>query len=164
MHAGKHAAAWETIKEVLQQFPADPGSQRLARDIESKLRGSPPSDSDTRAVPLEDVILLDEGAFEIRAADQTSAVPDSPVPDDPGEKEDTEGPPVLTITMADICWEQGERDIANRIIEEILRRDPEDLRALEWKKTREERTVETMLAHFLDAIAKEYGHELSGPD
>lgn len=163
MHAGKHAAAWETIKEVLQQFPGDAGSQRLARDIEAKLLGSPPSDADTGAVPLEDVILLEEGAFEIRAADYPSAVQESPVPAGPGEKEETAGPPVLTITMADVCWEQGEREIASRIIEEILRRDPKDHRALEWKKTHEERTVEATLGVFLEAIAKEYGHELSGP-
>ncbi len=109
------------------------------------------------------MILLEEGAFEIRAADQTSAVPESPVQAGPDEMEETGGPPVLTITMSDVCWEQGERDIANRIIEEILRRDPEDHRALEWKNIREERTVEATLGALLEAIAKEYGHELSGP-
>jgi 3-dehydroquinate synthase len=162
--AGKHAAAWEMIKEVLQQYPAEAGAQRLAREIEEKLRGSPPVDGDSPPGPLEDVILLEEGAFEIRPADLPQDVPESPAPVVPVRDEEREEPGVLTITMADVCWEQGERKIALRIIDGILRRDPGDRRALEWKKTHEERTAETALTLFLGAIAKEYGYELSGPD
>ena len=161
LHAGKYASAWEMIKEVLQQYPAEPGAQRLAREIEGKLRGSPPADGYAPHIPLEDVILFEEGTFEIRQADLPSEVKESPAPAIHGRKDEAEGPSVLTITMADICWEQGEREIASRIIEEILKRDPEDPRAMEWKKTREERTAEMALAFFLGAIAKEYGYELS---
>jgi hypothetical protein len=64
--------------------------------------------------------------------------------------------------MADVYWEQGEKETARRIIDEILTRDPEDGRALEWKKTHHEAgTPEAALAAFLGAIAKEYGYDLS---
>ncbi|MBI5577201.1 MAG: 3-dehydroquinate synthase [Deltaproteobacteria bacterium] len=153
--AGKYSAAWETIKEALHQYPADPGAQRLAREIERELIGSVSTEGDAAPPPLEDVILLDEGIFEIRPAE---------LPEESAEESAEEpAPSVLTVTMADVCWDQGEREIARRIIDEILRRDPGDIRALEWKKTREERAVETALAFFLGTIAKEYGYELSGP-
>jgi hypothetical protein len=73
-------------------------------------------------------------------------------------------PTVLTVTMADVCWEQGEKEIARRIVDEILRRDPGDRRALEWKNTHDGSGAETALSLFLETIAKEYGHELSGTD
>jgi hypothetical protein len=65
--------------------------------------------------------------------------------------------------MADVYWEQGEKETARRIVDEILSRDPGDRRAMEWKKTHAERTAVAALAAFLGAIAKEYGHDLSGP-
>ncbi|MBI5342261.1 MAG: 3-dehydroquinate synthase [Deltaproteobacteria bacterium] len=163
LFSGKYAAAWEMIKEVLQQYPAEARAQRLAREIEGKLHGALPAEGDAPSAPLEDVILLEEGAFEIRSADLPQAVPESPAPAAPEAEKKGKEPAVLTITMADVCWDQGEREIARRIVDEILRRDPGDLRALEWKKTREERTAEMALAFFLGTIAKEYGYELSGP-
>jgi len=161
--AGKHAAAWEMIKEALQQSPADARLQRAAREIEEELLRSPPREADAPPEPLEDVILLPEGAFEIRPAD--------PLPGAPGGRASVmEGetpppaPPVRTMTLAKIYWEQGEKETARRIVDEILMRDPEDRRALEWKKAHEEeRAAEAALAAFLDAIAKEYGYDLSGP-
>lgn len=79
-------------------------------------------------------------------------------------EEGTPASPVRTITMADVCWDQGEKEMARRIIDEILSREPENRRALEWKRThREGQGAEAALAAFLGAIAKEYGYDLSGP-
>lgn len=181
--AGKHAAAWEMIKEALQQYPADARAQRLAREIEEEIRLSVPRKEDGPPGPLEDVVVLPEGAFEIRPADVSPGPPEGPVP----AAEEEPPPPVRTITMADVYWEQGERETARRIVDEILHRDPEDRRALEWKKTHEERTPEgalesapqgapesaptnaqgsapeRALTAFLGAIAKEFGYEFSEP-
>jgi hypothetical protein len=64
--------------------------------------------------------------------------------------------------MAGVYWEQGKKDTARRIVDEILMRDPQDHRALEWKKAHEEEgPAEAVLAAFLCAIAKEYGYDLS---
>jgi hypothetical protein len=65
--------------------------------------------------------------------------------------------------MADVYWEQGEKETARRIVDEILVRDPGDPRAVEWKKTHEKGAAESALAAFLGAIAKEFGYDLSGP-
>jgi 3-dehydroquinate synthase len=158
LRAGKHAAAWEMIKEALQQYPADARAQRMAREIEEKLGRSPSGPVDAPPEPLEDVILLPEGAFEIRPADLS---PEAPAPPAPAE-EAVSGPPVRTITMAGVYWEQGDKDTARRIVDEILKRDPADRRALEWKKAHEgEGPEEAVLAEFLRAIAKEYGYDLS---
>jgi tetratricopeptide (TPR) repeat protein len=157
--AGKLAAAWEMIKEALQQYPADARAQRMAREIEEELHSAPRRSGDAPPEPLEDVILLPEGAFEIRPADlpQGASAGAAPVP------EAEEGaPPVRTITMADVYWEQGERDTARRIVDEILMRDPEDRRAAQWKKAHEDEvTQEVALTAFLGAIAKEFGYDLS---
>jgi 3-dehydroquinate synthase len=156
--AGKHAAAWEMIKEALQQYPADARAQRVAREIEEELHRSPPGSGDAPPEPLEDVILLPEGAFEIRPADLLQGAPAVPAP----AAEEVSTPPVRTITMAGVYWEQGEKDTARRIVDEILMRDPQDHRALEWKKAHEEEgPAEAVLAAFLCAIAKEYGYDLS---
>jgi len=157
--AGKLAAAWEMVKEALQQYPADARAQRMAREIEEELHRSPSRKEDAPPEPLEDVLLLPEGAFEIRAADPSPAAPESSAP---VAKSESPPPPVHTVTMADVYWEQGEKETARRIVDEILMRDPGDPRALKWKKTHEERAAESALAAFLGAIAKEFGYDLSG--
>jgi 3-dehydroquinate synthase len=160
LRAGNHAAAWEMIKEVLQQYPSDARAQRLAREIEEKLHGSPPGGGDAPPEPLEDVILLPEGTFAIRPADPSPGVPTDAAP---AAEAEGQTPPVSTITMANVYWEQGDKETARRIVDEILSRDPGDRRAMEWKKTHAERTAVAALAAFLGSIAKEYGHDLSGP-
>ena len=162
LRAGKHVGAWEMIKEALQQYPADPRTQRIAREIEEELRRSPGKKGDVLPPPLEDVIILEGGAFEIRPADLSQVLAEVTPEAPDAEPEATPVPPVRTITMANVCWEQGEKEIARRIVDDILMRDPGDPRALEWKGTHEERTAESSLAAFLDAIAKEYGYDLSG--
>jgi hypothetical protein len=70
-------------------------------------------------------------------------------------------PAVRTVTLADLYWAQGERETANRIVEEILRRDPGNARALAWQAARREEPLEKKLRDFLRAFAKEYGYDLS---
>ncbi|PWB66403.1 MAG: hypothetical protein C3F14_04200 [Deltaproteobacteria bacterium] len=180
--AGKLPAAWEMIKEALQQYPSDARAQRVARDIEAELHRSPPAGGDAPPEPLEDVILLPGESYEIRPADPGSespatsrapaAAPGTPSaaaagpqgaskaaePESPSER-----PPVSTVTMADVYWLQGEKETARRIVDEILARVPGDPRALAWKSAHEEKMVEEALAAFLGMLAKEYGYDLSGP-
>ncbi len=163
LRAGKHVGAWEMIKEALQQYPADPRAQRVAREIERNLPRFPEKEGDTLHPPLEEMVIVDGGAFEIRPADLSPDLPAPPGKATGAEAEAPPVPPVRTITMANVCWEQGEKEIARRIVDEILMRHPGDRRALEWKRTHEERTTENSLVAFLDAIAKEYGYDLSGP-
>jgi hypothetical protein len=81
-----------------------------------------------------------------------------------GEPESPAGRPAIsTVTMAEVYWKQGEKETARRIVGEILARDPEDPRALAWKRAHEEKTTEEALAAFLGTLAKEYGYDLSGP-
>ncbi len=163
LRAGKIVGAWEMIKEALQQYPADPRTQRIARKIHDELQRSPGKGGESQVPPLEDVILLEGGTFEIRPAgpvpEAEEAAPPAP---DAGDAE-VRVPFVRTITMANVCWEQGEKEIAWRIVEEILQRDPGNLRALEWKAAHEDRTAEAPLSEFLEMITKEYGYDLSGP-
>jgi tetratricopeptide (TPR) repeat protein len=78
-----------------------------------------------------------------------------------GREEIAEPPAVRTVTLAEVYWAQGERETANRIVEEILRRDPGNARALAWRAARREDPLEVALRRFLRAAGKEYGHELS---
>ena len=78
-----------------------------------------------------------------------------------GREEYAEPPAVRTVTLAEVYWAQGERETANRIVEEILRRDPGNARALAWRAARREDPIEKALRRFLRAAGKEYGHELS---
>jgi 3-dehydroquinate synthase len=68
---------------------------------------------------------------------------------------------VRTVTLADVYWAQGERETAYRIVEEILKRDPGNARALAWQAARREDPLEKALRQFLRAAGKEYGHEFS---
>ncbi len=76
------------------------------------------------------------------------------------------GPPpapgVRTVTLADLYWSQGERLTAKRIVGEILRDDPANLRAQAWMASRTgDDPVEAGLLAFLETISKEYGYDLS---
>ena len=71
-------------------------------------------------------------------------------------------PAVRTVTLADLYWSQGEHSTARRIVGEILRDDPANLRAQAWLATRTgDDLVEEDLLGFLETMAKEYGHDLS---
>jgi hypothetical protein len=72
------------------------------------------------------------------------------------------GTAVRTVTLADLYWSQGERSTARRIVGEILRDDPANLRAQAWLAARAgDDLVEAELLGFLEAMAKEYGYDLS---
>ncbi len=102
----------------------------------------------------------DEPYFE-EAVDE--AVEDGNEPDGPVSEE----PAVRTVTMANLYWEQGNRETALGIIDGILAADPGNDRALEWKAThaiaqlQSEQPEEGALNAFLERITKEYGHGLS---
>ena len=173
--AGNGPGAWEMAKEALQQYPSDPRAQRVARQIEQEFGGAFPAQPEEESPPLEDMLILEEGAFELRPAD----VPEA----GDGEEIVREGlpagpPPVRTITMADIYWKQGRRREALEIVEGILEKHPADPRALAWKESnrpeepadrergsaqsvRETAPVIRRLHLFLQTIAKEYGYVLS---
>jgi 3-dehydroquinate synthase len=71
-------------------------------------------------------------------------------------------PAVRTVTLADLYWSQGEHSTARRIVGEILRNNPANLRAQAWLEARAgDDLVEAELLGFLETIAKEYGYDLS---
>jgi hypothetical protein len=79
-----------------------------------------------------------------------------------GPSEIPAAPTVRTVTLADLYWSQGEHSTARRIIGEILRDDPANLRAQVWLAARKgDDLVEAGLLAFLETIAKEYGYDLS---
>jgi hypothetical protein len=66
------------------------------------------------------------------------------------------------VTLADLYWSQGEETTARRIVGEILRDDPANLRAQAWLAARAgDDLVEAELLGFLETMAKEYGYDLS---
>lgn len=218
--AGKGAAAWETIKEVLARNPRDIHAQRLARVIERDLEAAGPADAGPGCA-LEGTLVTDEGTFELRPVDLATpeaedlpaaepppepapsleppvvaeACPEPPAADvaepapeatpeavpeaadgeaessyDATDDEEEGGaaePPVRTVTVANLYWEQGDRETARRIVDEILAADPADERAMVWKESHadgagEEDAAEGRLRAFLGRIAEEYGYGLSG--
>jgi hypothetical protein len=89
------------------------------------------------------------------------AVPAEPEPE-PAPPEIPAAPAVRTVTLADLYWSQGEHSTARRIVGEILRDDPANLRAQAWLAARTgDDLVEAELLEFLETMAKEYGYDLS---
>ncbi len=165
--AGNLTGAWETIKEALGQDPSSAGAQRVARDIEQEMKEALPALEESPSPLLEDVVILEEGAFELRSADRG--------PGDVEGRDEAAGPsppereaPVRTVTMATIYWEQGRQGEAMKIIDEILRTNPRDPRALSWlesrketwAKSREGRVVSSLTA-YLRKMMKEFGYDVS---
>jgi 3-dehydroquinate synthase len=165
-HAGNLAGAWDTIKEVLDQDPSSASAQRVARDIEQEVKESLPDMEKSPSPLLEEVLILEEGAFELRSADLR---PDSVEgTDEAGDSSLPEpGTPVRTVTMATVYWEQGKQEEAMQIIDEILMRNPRHPRALSWLESREEmraksrgESVVSSLTAFLKKMTKEFGYDL----
>ena len=177
--AGNRPGAWEMAKEALHQYPSDPRAQRIARRIEQEFGRSFSAVPGTESVPLEDVILLEEEEFELRPAD-VDEVPMEEVPSEEPAESSAEPFAVRTVTMADVYWKQGRAEEARDIVREILRRTPENTRALLWLSSHREEGEEIpaagtgkprlpdeepvigRLRSFLKTIAKEYGYVLSG--
>ena len=69
--------------------------------------------------------------------------------------------------MANVYWEQGRQEEAMQIIDEILRSNPQNSRALSWlesragtrAKSRGERVVSS-LTTFLKKMKKEFGYDV----
>ncbi len=81
---------------------------------------------------------------------------------EPAPPEIPVAPSVRTVTLADLYWSQGEHTTARRIVGEILRNDPANLRAQAWLEARSGGDlVEAELLGFLETMAKEYGYDLS---
>jgi 3-dehydroquinate synthase len=176
--AGNLAGAWETIKEALHQHPSSARAQHVAREIERNMKEALPLAGESPSPLLEDVLILEEGAFELRPADQRDDIREeqaaSPGPPAPGPPDTTEGIPpsgggetVRTVTMASVYWDQGKQEEARRIIEGILRENPLDPRARAWKEAREGKRprergkeAENALTGFLEKVAKEYGYDI----
>ena len=81
-------------------------------------------------------------------------------------QQSAETPTVRTVTMANLYWEQGDRETALAIIEGILAADAADARALAWKAAHgaeppDSGGAENALNAFLERITKEYGHGIS---
>jgi 3-dehydroquinate synthase len=177
--AGNLTGAWETIKEALHQHPSSARAQSVARDIDREVKEGLPEVGESPSPLLEDVVILEEGAFELRPADQgddireeRGAAPGVPRAGAPASARGTSPPDagatVRTVTMASVYWDQGKQEEARRIIDEILRNNPRDPRALAWLEAREgkkgreqgEKVVSTLTA-FLEKMAKEYGYDVS---
>ena len=81
---------------------------------------------------------------------------------EPAPPEIPVAPSIRTVTLADLYWSQGEHTTARRIVGEILRYDPANLRAQAWLEARSGGDlVEAELLGFLETMAKEYGYDLS---
>ncbi len=177
--AGNLAGAWETIKEALAQNPSSASAQRVAREIEREVKEALPEIGESSSPLLEEVVILDEGAFELRPADRWSGpdeergdagAPSARATDiPPGTSPPEPGALIRTVTMASIYWDQGRQEESIRIIDEILRRHPNDSRALAWREARlgkrpagrEERLVSSLTA-FLRKMKKEFGYDVPG--
>lgn len=177
--SGNLSGAWEMVKEALQQYPSDSRAQRSARRIEREFGSAFSTVPGKEPLPLEDLVLLEEEAFELRPADAEEA-PAGEVPNGGPEAFPAEAPTVRTITMADVYWKQGREREALEIVREILQTSPEDVRALSWLAAHgtdgagppaarpgaspdpAEMLFLGRLRSFLNAVAKEYGYVLSG--
>ena len=130
---------------------------------------------------------LKEGAFELRPADRpleeraeageiATGPPAEKTISPPDSSSMVTAAPIRTVTMASVYWDQGRQEEARRIIEGILRENPEDPRALAWlsesegkpkgervrekRKPREDKAVSSLTA-FLEKMAREYGYDVS---
>lgn len=176
--AGDGSGAWEMVKEALHQYPSDARAQRTARRIEQEFGSAFSAAPGKESLPLEDVVLLEEEAFELRPADVDEASAEEIPAGEPVESP-AEGPAVRTITMADVYWRQGREQEALNIVRGILKTTPEDARALSWleahranggespaaatgkRRDPDEPPVIGRLRSFLKTVAKEYGYVLS---
>ncbi|PJB33558.1 MAG: 3-dehydroquinate synthase [Deltaproteobacteria bacterium CG_4_9_14_3_um_filter_65_9] len=127
--------------------------------------------------PGSSLVHVGDEVYEIRSAEESVVppVPEEAVPavepeqatavepeSEPVPPELPAAPAVRTVTLANLYWLQGEHSTARRIIGEILRDDPANLRAQAWLAARTgDDLVEADLLGFLETMAKEYGYDLS---
>ncbi len=127
--------------------PGDGPERAIAAEPEPEHAGGPTGPEPEHAVAV--------------APGPEQAVAVEPAPEH-APSEPPAAPTVRTVTLADLYWSQGEHSTARRIIGEILRDDPANLRALAWLTARKgDDLVEADLLWFLETMAKEYGYDLS---
>ncbi|GAB4365533.1 MAG: hypothetical protein Kow00128_08160 [Deltaproteobacteria bacterium] len=175
---GNGPGAWEMAKEALHQYPSDLRAQRIARRIEQEFGGTFPGGAGEEAPPLEDLVLLEEEAFELRPAEPVELAAEEGTDAAP-EEHPGETPAVRTITMADVYWKQGRKREALEIVRGIAEAMPGNARAVAWldahridgevapaagpepPRTAGDPPVLRRLRSFLNTLAEEYGYVLS---
>ncbi|HEX2709582.1 MAG TPA: hypothetical protein VHM68_01905, partial [Candidatus Deferrimicrobium sp.] len=161
------------LAEIRRELPgirAEIRERSFARELNIPAGNAIPEES-----PVSNLVHVGNEVYEIRSLEENvaSAVPVEagpavgreqasllavPEPSPPPE----EIPAVRTVTLADLYWSQGEHSTARRIVGEILRDDPANLRAQAWLAARAgDVLVEADLLGFLETMAKEYGYDLS---
>jgi len=133
-----------------------------ALDLLAPLPAAPADDTDAgtqTAMEADASAAIDSAAQPAPELAPEAAEPE-PEPEPPPEI--PVAPAVRTVTLADLYWSQGEHSTARRIVGEILRNDPANLRAQAWLEARSGGDlVEAELLGFLETMAKEYGYDLS---
>jgi len=172
-----------SIRRELPGIRAEIRERSIAREL-----NIPEGNAIPEASPVSNLVRVGDEVYEIRPVEenvvpavaaeagpeigqeQATAVgqgseqaghPAGPEPDQ-APSEIPAAPAVRTVTLADLYWSQGEHSTARRIVGEILRDDPANLRAQAWLAARTgDDLVEADLLGFLETMAKEYGYDLS---
>jgi 3-dehydroquinate synthase len=160
------------LAEIRRELPgirAEIRERSIAREL-----NIPEGDAIREESPVSNLVRVGDDVYEIRSVEEKIAPEDSepetveeqatavePEPS-PAPPEIPVEPAVRTVTLADLYWSQGEHSTAIRIVGEILRDDPANLRAQAWLAVRAgDDLVEADLLGFLETMAKEYGYDLS---
>ncbi len=172
------------LAEIRRELPgirAEIRERSIAREL-----NIPAGDAIQEESPVSNLVRVGDEVYEIRPVEEnvvvaapaeagpeigrekaTAAEPESepskrPVRPEPAPSEIRTAPAIRTVTLADLYWSQGEHSTARRIVGEILRDEPANLRAQAWLAARTgSELVEADLLRFLETIAKEYGYDLS---
>jgi hypothetical protein len=167
------------LAEIRRELPgirAEIRERSIARELNVPVENAIPEVS-----PASNLVHVGNEVYEIRSVEESvapvdpmEAVPEqaqapSEIPaaivvpeQEQAPSEIPTAPAVRTVTLADLYWSQGEHSTARRIVGEILRDDPANLRAQAWLAARAgDDLLEAELLEFLETMAKEYGYDLS---
>jgi len=151
------------LAEIRRELPgirAEIRERSIARELNVPEGNAIPEES-----PVSNLVHVGDEVYEIRSIEENVApsVPVEAAPEpEPAPSEIPAAPGVRTVTLADLYWSQGEHSTARRIVGEILRDEPANVRAQAWLAARTGgEPVEADLLRFLETIAKEYGYDLS---
>jgi hypothetical protein len=167
------------LAEIRRELPgirAEIRERSIARELNVPAEHAIPDEG-----PVSNLVHVGNEVYEIRSVEESVAPavseeaapePDQAPPDIQAAHDVPEPSPppsevpaaraVRTVTLADLYWSQGEHSTARRIVGEILRDDPANLRAQAWLAARTGGDLlEAELLGFLETMAKEYGYDLS---
>jgi hypothetical protein len=167
------------LAEIRRELPgirAEIRERSIARELNVPAENAIPDEG-----PVSNLVHVGNEVYEIRSVEESVAPavpaeaapePSQPPPEIPAAHDAPEPSPpppevpaaraVRTVTLADLYWSQGEHSTARRIVGEILRDDPANLRAQAWLAARTGGDLlEAELLGFLETMAKEYGYDLS---